>query len=336
MIPFNLKNQERVIGRVYSSTIEDKAKEQLINLGNLDGFCFLKAFPDIHAGADFPVGYVMKTRDTFYPQLTGADIGCSVAGLQINLPASLKEEKFIDEVSSYVQTEFTGTRDLPSLGGGNHFFDISRDEYGHLWMIVHTGSRGIGGRCYKKIKKEMELNNLESINVRSRLYNFVIKQLFEEAEEAAEENIYGIISKITHKFNLFFDQEGDIRTEHNTIRQIGRDVYHYKGASYVEKEGDAALVPLSMRDGTLLIRVWKPSDLFWGINHGAGRTMSRRKANETLDASSLDGINYLSERIPIDEAPDAYKNITGDMEWFVDENYITIERKLTPIITVKE
>jgi len=336
MLPFNLNHNGRTIAKVFSSNIEETARKQLCEMSELKGFLFIKAFPDIHGGNDFPVGYVMKTRDYFYPQLIGADIGCSVAGVPIKFPDSVSEEKYIDEIAHYVKDNFTNTTNLPSLGGGNHFFDISRDQNGQLWFVIHTGSRGIGGKMYSKIKKELDFHGLMGVNVRSRLYNFIIWQMFEEPRVVVwERNIFPMLESIKEAFDIRFNYDDMILTEHNTIYQNGRDVYHYKGASRIPVSGNV-MIPLSMEHGTLVVHVYKPEELFYGINHGAGRAMRRREANETLTEKDLEGVNYISDRLPIDEAGKAYKNIDKDMLWMEENGYISIVNKLMPIITVKE
>jgi RNA-splicing ligase RtcB len=319
MFPFDLEHNGRTIAKVFSSNIEETAKQQLCDMSELKGFLFIKAFPDIHGGNDFPVGYVMKTRDYFYPQLIGADIGCSVAGIPVKIPDRVHLDKFVDKLAHYVKDNFTNTTDLPSLGGGNHFFDISEDQNGQLWFVIHTGSRGIGGKMYSKIKKELDFHSLMGVNVRSRLFNFVIWQMFTEAKVIVwNRNIYPMLESIKESFGVEIDYDNMILTEHNTICQLGRMVYHYKGASYVPASGNV-MIPLSMEHGTLVVHVNKPEELFYGINHGAGRAMRRREANEKLTEKDLDGVNYLSNRLPIDEAGKAYKNIDKDMLW-MEEN----------------
>jgi tRNA-splicing ligase RtcB len=329
MIPLNLKSDGKVIARVYASQYDSLALDQLRRLSSLDGFGFINAFPDLHAGNDFPVGYVMKTKNMFYPRITGADIGCNVRGYKVN---DDMDERELQKCAEYIKKHFTGTKEIPSIGGGNHFFEIAKDNLYNTWFIVHTGSRSVGGETYRELNEELKFTNAEGFNTKSMFF-MGVWLAYNHAEKVALDNSKEILDAAMSYFNI--RPQDNVITVHNTINVKTDKVYHYKGASYV-RDDEYALIPLSMGEGTLLVKSLNTSKLFDGINHGAGRLMTRKKAKETLDTSSLQGINYLSNSVPLDEAPAAYKDISEDMDWLVENEYIKVVSKLKPIVTVKE
>jgi len=329
MKPLNLKHNDKVVARVYASHYDSKSLDQLRSLSELDGFNFIHAFPDLHAGNDFPVGYVMKTKNMFYPKLTGADIGCNVHGVMI---AEHLTNDDVYECAAFIKEKYTGTRNFPSLGNGNHFFEIGNDEQGQTWIVVHTGSRSKGGDAYRTLKQELDLTKSEGFNTQSMLFDRIY-QIYEDAEESAVSNSTMILSSALNSLGI--KSERNVITLHNTIDIRNEHVFHYKGASLVSN-GEEALIPLSMGEGTMLIKSINTGAFFNGINHGAGRRMSRTAAKNSLNMSHLDGINYLSDSLPIDEAPAAYKDIHEDMNWFVENGYLEIITTIKPMITVKE
>lgn len=329
MTPLNLKNDGKVIARVYASNYDSLALDQLRKLSSLDGYCFINAFPDLHAGNDYPVGYVMKTKHMFYPRLTGADIGCNVRGYKVN---GKIDDRELQKCAEYIKKNFTGTKDIPSIGGGNHFFEIERDAQDNTWFIVHTGSRYIGGEVYRALNEELKLTKAIGFNTKSMLFMNIYSE-YTRAEQYAMENSKEILDASMKFLNIVAQDK--ICTLHNTINVEGDHVYHYKGASYV-KDGEYALIPLSMGEGTLVVESLATSKLFNGINHGAGRQMTRRESKEKLDSTSLEGINYLADSMPLDEAPAAYKDISDDIRWLEENGYIKVKAHLKPVVTVKE
>lgn len=329
MTPLNLKNNDKVIARVYASNYDSLALDQLRKLSSLDGYCFINAFPDLHAGNDFPVGYVMKTKHMFYPRLTGADIGCNVRGYKVNENIDSRE---LQKCAEYIKKNFTDTKDIPSIGGGNHFFEIAKDSRDNTWFIVHTGSRYIGGEVYRMLSEELKLTNATGFNTKSILFMNIYSE-YMRAENYATNNSKEILNAAMRFLNVVAQDK--VCTVHNTINVEGDHVYHYKGASYV-RDDEYALIPLSMGEGTLLIKSMATSKLFNGINHGAGRRMTRREAKEKLDSTSLEGINYLADAMPLDEAPAVYKDISDDIKWLEENGYIKVIEYMKPVITVKE
>lgn len=331
--------------RIYGSSIDPKAIDQLRELSTRDDCKYIIAYPDLHAGNEFPVGYVMKTQKVFYFDVIGADIGCSVWAERpvikirkehdIILGENISMDKLV-EIAEYIKTNYTNTKRKISIGGGNHFFEIAADEQNRIWFLIHSGSRSIGGEAYKKIANEMKQLGLVGVPKNSIIGDFLWRE-FRGAAFHASLNVMSMAGKVLPMFSEKKVISGEkICTMHNIIVDRNDGIYHYKGASAVYDPGDKVIVPLNMRDGSLIVSVLKPKELFYGINHGAGRRLSRKQAKALLSEEDLKGVNVLSEGNVIDEAPAAYKDIVSDMEQMEEMGLIRIENRLKALITVKE
>ncbi len=323
----NLMYNGKNIAKVYCTNYEYAAIEQLKQLSERAGYLYAIAYPDLHAG-EFPVGYVMRTSNLIYFDLTGADIGCNVRVTRIHENIS----NIVQDIGEYASLAFTDRYSDPSLGGGNHFIEIGQDYLGSYYISVHTGSRSFGGNVYKKIAKELKLLGLHGVPYNSQLgIDFMTK--YYSAEKFALNNSADITALILARYNLTPKEE--IVTVHNTIKRSNDVISHYKGASYVHDEMKVA-IPLSMGEGIILATAHNTAALFNGLPHGAGRKMSRSEANRILTSEALKGINFIANKSVLDEAPAVYKDITDDVQELVGLGFITIDAKIKPLLTIKE
>ena len=156
---------------IFAEYVESEALEQFYKAMALPENVEGALMPDVHAGYTLPIGSVIKSKGKIFPSYVGYDIGCGVAAVQLNLtsPSTEELEKIKTEILKSVPVgpnkhtapkkwnlykegteiakrafESKGTYQFGTLGGGNHFLEIGRDEKGLLWIIVHSGSRGFG------------------------------------------------------------------------------------------------------------------------------------------------------------------------------------------------
>ncbi len=169
---------EKVVIKSWCNEPEEGALLQAKNLANLP-FVFKQVclMPDTHFGYGMPIGGVMATRGVVIPNAVGLDIGCGM----LSVKTTLKEididtlRKIMRDIRSYVPVGFNHQRvaqdeslmpeyehidessvifdqyesamkQLGTLGGGNHFIEIQKGSDGHIWFMVHSGSRNIGKR----------------------------------------------------------------------------------------------------------------------------------------------------------------------------------------------
>lgn len=240
-------------------------------------------------------------------------------------------------------------RSIGSLGGGNHFIEVDRSEDGRLYLVIHSGSRNLGvGVCnyyqdlaYEKLnsltdkKKEMierlkaqgrekdintELRKLQKSKVSKELA-YVEGQDFEDyindmeiVQQFASLNRKAIAELITEYMSWHIVDT--FETIHNYIDT--KNMILRKGAVSAQK-GERFIVPINMRDGSLICIGKGNEDWNYSAPHGAGRLMSRSKAKEIISMNeykdAMNGIYTTSVNdATIDEAPQVYKPIEEIMK----------------------
>lgn len=235
-------------------------------------------------------------------------------------------------------------KSMGTLGGGNHFIEIDEDSDGNHWIVVHTGSRNLGLQVAKYYQNRAEMRILEEYTHKR---DAAIAMLKEEGRQREISEVLASIKKdAPSKFDYLVDDDYNnylrdmalcqkwakynranivyniaailnrkvtmaIESVHNYIDFSNSNTILRKGAISA-KYDEICLIPLNMRDGTLLCRGKGNSDWNLSAPHGAGRLMSRAQARKELSLDefekSMDGIvsNVCAETI--DEAPFAYKN----------------------------
>lgn len=262
---------------------------------------------------------------------------------------------------------------IGTLGGGNHFIEIGKDESGDYWVTIHTGSRNFGKRvceywqniAVKRIKNGYRDKTLEAINNAKEKYTG--KELFEEIkkikssydftinmnglefleDEDASNYLFDMIfaqaySVVNRKYiakvilNILGVKPIDmIETIHNYVDF--QDMIIRKGSirSYV---GERMIIPFNMRDGMLICEGKSNSDWNYSAPHGAGRVLSRSKAKKQIDVEKFkeqmkDIYSTSVGNGTLDEAPDAYKD--SKMIENAIEPTATIINRVKPIINLK-
>lgn len=234
---------------------------------------------------------------------------------------------------------------IGSLGGGNHFIEVDHSEKEQkYYLVIHSGSRKLGGDVCKYYQDIAFQNANEMKKVREELINKLraegrerdidkeMKRLKKPAANKELAHLSGDHFKnylndmaIVQQFAVLnrrtmadiiikemgFKEKTRFETIHNYI-DFGRMILR-KGAVSAEL-GEKLLIPINMRDGSLICIGKGNQDWNYSAPHGAGRLMSRSKAKELLSmdefAHSMNGIFTTSvSRSTIDEAPQAYKSI---------------------------
>lgn len=269
-------------------------------------------------------------------------------------------------------------RSLGTLGGGNHFIEVDKGDDGSLYLIIHTGSRNLGKRvaeffqesAWDKIKEKDKLKEKE----RQQIVNDKIAQLKKEVKqseiESAIKSIEPVAKTVPHElaycegdlFDMYIHDmkitqkyahwnreaiaDTIIHAMHLNVVDAFHTVHNYidtdnmilrKGSVSAQK-GETLLIPINMRDGSLLCVGKGNPDWNFSAPHGAGRIKSRSKAKETITLSefkkSMEGIFTTSvNRSTIDESPMAYKSIDEIVD-NIDPTVDIIEI-LTPIYNFK-
>lgn len=242
-------------------------------------------------------------------------------------------------------------RSIGTLGGGNHFIEIDLDNEGNKYLVIHTGSRNLGKQVaeyYQKLAIEVMQGKDKLYAMQEQLIEDYKKQgRKKEIEKAIKElhrtfnpNPLGIPKELCYLTGKYRDQylhDMEICQKYavlnrNTIASIILDAMNWKSLgefetihNYIEvesnmvrkgaisaKDGELLLIPINMRDGSIIGKGKGNSDWNCSAPHGAGRIMSRCKAKETLSIEEFketmkDIFTTSVNQSTIDESPMAYK-----------------------------
>jgi tRNA-splicing ligase RtcB len=240
--------------------------------------------------------------------------------------------------------EGSAIRHIGSLGSGNHFIEIDYDDEDNAWVVVHSGSRGVG---YKVAKRYMERSAgttkeyeaTHPIHEESDLGK-EYRNILDFGLSFASENRLEMVRKVARSLESALDRnvDWDVWTNKNHNHAVREDGYyvHRKGATPA-KEGERGVIPANMRDGSYLV-VGKGDETFLeSSSHGAGRTMSRTGAKDTIDIDDfkdeMQGVVGWVDKKTLDEAPQAYKDINDVLA--AQQDSIDVKKHLRPLINWK-
>lgn len=246
-------------------------------------------------------------------------------------------------------------RHAGTLGTGNHFVEVCLDENQSVWIMLHSGSRGIGNKIgmyfIEKAKKDMERwfinlpdQDLAYIPEGSELFNDYCDAVHWAQEfalinrtmmmEAAIASLHSIISK---PFSC--DCEA-VNCHHNYISRenhYGDNVWVTRKGAVRARENDLGIIPGSMGAKSFIVRGKGNKESFCSCSHGAGRKMSRAQANKTFTledhAKATAGVECRKDADVIDETPAAYKDIDAVMA--AQSDLIEIVHTLKQVVCVK-
>jgi len=232
---------------------------------------------------------------------------------------------------------------LGTLGSGNHFLEICENEK-ETWIVVHSGSRGVGYKVAKKYmkkvaKKEKGYEATFPIKISSKLgkeYLNVLNFGLEFALLNRKEMIYKTISALEKVLKKELKYEIWVNKNHNHAVPSGKNYIHRKGATPAKKN-ERGVIPANMRDGSFLVEGLGNPEFLHSSSHGAGRLLSRTAAKKNISMSqfkkSMKGIVGTIDEGTLDEAPAAYKNISEVMD--AQKDSVKIIKHLKPIINMK-
>ena len=235
-------------------------------------------------------------------------------------------------------------RQLGTLGGGNHFVEIGKDEPNDVWIIVHSGSRGVGHGIAQHYMRKASPNGKAS----EGHYGFHVGTV-EGQNYIADlgwalsyallnrRHILDIVISAMNKYVVGIDiQKTFINRNHNHAELKDGLWIHRKGATHAEK-GMMGVIPGNMRDGSFIVEGKGNLESLCSSSHGAGRVLGRRVAKETLSYKEFaDGMKGITARTTVDmldESPMAYKNIFEVMD--LQKDLADVKYRIKPIINIK-
>ena len=301
------------------------------------------------------VGKILDKRKQIYKQIMKkVPMGVGDYNKPKNITDTTKKEfeklmkKFKKDVHdknilNYLKT--ASLKHLGTLGGGNHFIELSSDEKGkEVWFIIHSGSRGIGHTVAKKYmikasKSKKDYEKTFPLNVKSQLgkeYLNVLDFGLEYSLLNRLEMAYKIMDVLNKIFKKKLKYEMWVNKNHNhAIYERGYFI-HRKGATPAKKK-ERGVIPGNMRDGSFLVEGKGNPKFLHSSTHGAGRKISRTDAKKKYDLKDfkkiMQGITSNVSQKTLAEIPPAYKDIFKVMD--AQKKSVKIIKYLKPIINWK-
>jgi tRNA-splicing ligase RtcB len=400
---FNGKN---VPIKSWCNNPEKGVLEQAFNLASLPFIHKqVNLMPDTHQGYGMPIGGVIGTYGVIIPNAVGVDIGCGMCAVKTSLvytgafnqdklkdimgeirkviPVGFSHHKIAQDFNLLPEIEinekeypivnqeyFSALKQLGTLGGGNHFIEIQKDESNSIWIMIHSGSRNLGykvAKHYNKVAQEINERYYSKVDKKLELAFLVIgtkeaKRYIDEMNyclEFAYANRLLMMKRIIKIFQDTFNLKGGailgnynfespkdngiINIHHNyaTLEgHFGKNVWvHRKGATSAKK-GEIGIIPGSQGTASYIVKGKGNKESFMSCSHGAGRKMSRSKARNELNLEQEQKIledkgiiHSIRNKKSLDEASSAYKDIDVVME--EQKDLIDVLVKLEPLAVIK-
>lgn len=378
--------------KIWTSNVEESAMRQIENLTTLPFlYHHLAIMPDVHAGMGMPIGGVLACDGAVIPNAVGVDIGCGMCAVKTNwkvedLPTLIirkeimksireriplgmehhkeaQDEKYLPQGHDIDKMEVVKRRynsisyEVGTLGGGNHFIELQKDEEGFLWIMIHSGSRNLGkqvGDYYNRLAASLneKWHSVVSPDIHLPFIAHgtkVFGMYWEEMKYCIDfafcnrslmmERIQEVISNSLK--GIEFEPMINIAHNYAAIEQhFGKDVIvHRKGAT-LASEGVTGIIPGSQGTASYIVEGLGNPDSFCSCSHGAGRTLSRKAAIRTLNMAeevahleSKGIVHAIRCQDDMQEASGAYKDIEEVIANEID--LVRIKTRLVPIAVIK-
>lgn len=378
--------------KIWTNEVEESAMRQIENLTTLPFlYHHLAIMPDVHAGMGMPIGGVLACDGVVVPNAVGVDIGCGMCavktnwkvenlsaetireqimtGIRARIPLGMnhheeaQDEKYLPQGFDIDQLKVVKSRlhairyEVGTLGGGNHFIELQKDEEGTLWIMIHSGSRNLGkqvGDYYNKLAAS--LNEKWYSVVSPEIHMPFLPQGTKEFGAYWNEMKYCVEFALCNRRLMMLriqevladalegiEFEPMINIAHNYAaveHHFGKDVIvHRKGAT-LARQGVLGIIPGSQGTASYIVEGLGNPESFCSCSHGAGRVLSRTAAVKTLDMEAevklLDAkgiIHAIRCQDDMQEASGAYKDI--DTVIANEADLVKVKTKLLPIAVVK-
>lgn len=378
--------------KIWTDSVEASAMQQIENLTTLPFlFHHLAIMPDVHTGKGMPIGAVLACENVVIPNAVGVDIGCGMcavktswktgsippqvlrqkimSGIRSRIPLGMEhhdkkqDEAFlpqghdIDSMIVVKRRQESVQHEIGTLGGGNHFIELQKDEDDNLWIMIHSGSRNLGARVgayynelaqklnerwFSVVPREINMAFLPQGTKEFGMYwnemkyciDFAFcnrKLMMQRIQEVLADTLSGIefepMINIAHNYaahELHFDK---------------KVIVHRKGATSAQK-GVTGIIPGSQGTASYIVEGLGNAESFCSCSHGAGRRLSRSAAIRSLDMDeeiarleAMGVVHAIRTRGDMQEASGAYKDIEEVIANELD--LVKVKTRLLPIAVIK-
>ncbi|HEX5361295.1 MAG TPA: RtcB family protein [Fluviicoccus sp.] len=291
-----------------------------------------------------PVGFDQHARETVKASsLSALDAG--IDRIVAKHPGLLKMLR---------QFRLTWARQLGTLGGGNHFIEICLDETDAVWVMLHSGSRGIGnciGRYFIELARKDMSREYDHLPDKDLSYLVEGSQHFADYIEAVSwaqdyallnrrEMMRLVVEALKPVLPSFELTREAINCHHNYVEReshFGEEVYITRKGAISAREGQLGIIPGSMGAKSFIVRGKGNAESFCSCSHGAGRRMSRMEAKRRFSTQDMveqtAGVECRKDKGVVDEIPAAYKDIDAVMAHQSD--LVEVVHTLRQIVCIK-
>ncbi len=369
------------IGRWTAEPLPLDVREAVERLVRDDDVARIAVMPDVHLAEQVCVGVALATRTTLVPAAVGGDIGCGMAALGfdapatvlatpaaaaemlaalyeavpihrhhrdegIELPPALRDAPLGSERLAAIRSREAALQ-FGTLGRGNHFVELQADEDDRLWLMVHSGSRGMGQAIREAHESGGRRNRaglavLDADTTAGQAYLADVAWALAYAEASRAHMVARVREVLRARFGAIARDDTRIVCQHNFVRAetFGDQTWwvHRKGAISA-RAGEIGIIPGSMGTASFHVRGLGCAAALCSSSHGAGRTMSRALARRRISARqlhrSMQGVWFDHRVAPrlVEEAPDAYKDIGAVMR--AQRELTRAVRRLRPVLAFK-
>lgn len=381
-----------VIVKNWATELDEHGRQEVDNICKLPFIHHhLALMPDAHGGKGMPIGGVLATKGVVIPNAVGVDIGCGMCAVKTNvrveevtqevlrkkilrgirkqIPLGMAHHKqahseeympqgFDTDSMTVVRRELTAAhKQVGTLGGGNHFIEIQRDDEGWMWIMIHSGSRNLGKQVGDYYNDKAESLNRRWYSVVPSEINLPFLPLkTDEFHQYWAEMEYCVAFALCNRSLMMQRIEeviGDtlsgaefepiINIAHNYAaweNHFGENcIVHRKGAT-LATAGTTGIIPGSQGTCSYITEGLGNPESFMSCSHGAGRRLSRTAARNELSLEEEIGrlerlgvIHAIRGRDDLDEAAGAYKNIDEVMA--AQSDLVRIRTRLSPVAVIK-
>jgi tRNA-splicing ligase RtcB (3'-phosphate/5'-hydroxy nucleic acid ligase) len=354
----------------WASVLDSKAREQALNTAKVAAISgHVALMPDAHWGMGCTIGSVIPTLEAIIPSAVGVDIGCGVIATETvlrtsDLPDDL--DPLLDRWAQHIPAglgywhadedpawrAFAAAHGVPepvlsdsrmrekapkqfgTLGSGNHFLELCADERDVVWLMLHSGSRGVGNQLamqhigkakrlmrralvdlpdpdlayfvqgtaeFEAYVRDLEWAQAYAFGSRQRMASVALAQLARATGRAPE--VLEVSTINNHHNYARRERHGDV------------EMWVTRKGAISARAGELGVIPGSMATGSFVVRGLGNPDSYMSAAHGAGRVMSRGEARRRFTVEdmrrAMEGRTWLrtKARELIDEIPEAYKNL---------------------------
>lgn len=375
----------------WATDVDQNAIQQALKTSRLpfvEGHVAL--MPDAHVGMGATVGSVIPTLNAIIPAAVGVDIGCGMIAVETDLssndlpddlqgfistleqvvPAGVgkghdkaskeadnwfrnNKDKFSSDLTN--KQASTITSQFGSLGSGNHFFEICLDERDTVWIVLHSGSRGIGNQLAKihidKAKKLMRdmFIKLEDpdlayfVQSQPEFHDYISDM--NACQDFAMGNREHMMNNALRAFFILTGQGSEVTRVncHHNFTQMenhrGKNLWITRKGAIKAATGDLGVIPGSMGTRSYIVSGLGNSASYNSCSHGAGRRHSRSAAKNLFTIDELEdqmaGKTWQADKALslLDEIPSAYKDIDQVMQ--DQKDLVSIKHTLHQILNYK-